>query len=179
MAARYEILRQLGINFDDIAIRKVAIPKSIRDTAKGKMVGFNSSLKKHRHATVAGKLLPKSEKETKRIKALTEAFKMVVPWMKQVADYFDGCAGCEEIKKYQTTIENEIKKLGKDRPVLLISGSEDPVGEYGKGVKKVYESMRKVTDDVTLKLYDTYRHEILNDSSYNEVVSDIKEFIKQ
>ena len=67
--------------------------------------------------------------------------------------------------------------LDKAKPVLLTSGSEDPVGEYGKGVRKVYDLLKAQGVNVALKLYDGYRHEILNDGCRDQVIADIKSFI--
>lgn len=70
------------------------------------------------------------------------------------------------------------KNMREDLPVLLISGSDDPVGAYGKGVTKVYESLKAAgVKDVTLRLYDGCRHEIHNDTCKDEVIKDIMEFI--
>lgn len=62
-------------------------------------------------------------------------------------------------------------------PVLIVSGSDDPVGDYGKGVTKVYEKLKKAGCDVQIKLYENCRHEILNDTCRDEVVRDIENFI--
>ena len=61
--------------------------------------------------------------------------------------------------------------------LLLVSGAEDPVGEYGAGVKKVYDGLVAVGANVQMKLYPGVRHEILNDVSRDEVIADIKSFI--
>ncbi len=59
-------------------------------------------------------------------------------------------------------------------PVLLIAGLEDPVGEYGDGVKTVFgEYKRAGVKNVTLKLYENTRHEILNDVYKARVITDI------
>lgn len=70
------------------------------------------------------------------------------------------------------------KEIRKDLPILLISGSDDPVGNYGKGVKQVYNDLKTQGADVSIKLYENCRHEILNDSSRNEVLSDIFTFLR-
>ena len=63
-------------------------------------------------------------------------------------------------------------------PVLLVSGADDPVGNYGKGVTKVYEKLKKAGCNVQIKLYENCRHEILNDTCRDEVIHDIENFIE-
>lgn len=67
--------------------------------------------------------------------------------------------------------------IDKKKPILLAAGSEDPVGEHGKGVKKVYELLKTSGANVSIKLYEGYRHELLNDYCRDEVTADIKDFI--
>lgn len=67
--------------------------------------------------------------------------------------------------------------VDRQKPILLVSGAEDPVGEYGAGVKKVYDGLVAVGANVQMKLYSGVRHEILNDVSRDEVIADIKRFI--
>ncbi len=59
----------------------------------------------------------------------------------------------------------------KKLPVLLIAGEDDPVGAYGKGVTAVYNNLLKTGhEDVSLKLYPTDRHEILNETDREDVM---------
>ncbi|NMC56859.1 MAG: alpha/beta hydrolase [Eubacteriaceae bacterium] len=70
--------------------------------------------------------------------------------------------------------------LDKNKPYLLISGSACAVGEFGKGVNIVYNSMKEADiTDVTLKLYENARHEILNELNYKEVYEDIINYINK
>lgn len=69
--------------------------------------------------------------------------------------------------------------INKDKPILLLSGSEDPVGDYGAGVNTVYDGLIACGANVRMKLYEGYRHEILNDKCHGEVVEDIKKFISK
>lgn len=69
------------------------------------------------------------------------------------------------------------KKISKTLPILLVSGTDDPVGEHSKGVKKVYQNLKKRGANVTMKLYTDNRHEILNDTARSEVIADIKKFL--
>ena len=56
------------------------------------------------------------------------------------------------------------QKTDKDLPVLLISGSDDPVGSFGKGVKKVHGRLSAAgTKDLSLVLIDGARHEPFNE----------------
>ena len=57
-------------------------------------------------------------------------------------------------------------------PMLLISGSDDPVGGYGKGVRKIYKMMVQAgCSNVDIKLLHGARHEILNDLKKRKVYS--------
>ena len=69
------------------------------------------------------------------------------------------------------------KSLRKDLPILLASGREDPVGDFGTGVETVCTKLQGAGHPVTCRLYDGYRHEILNDSSHDRVVADILDFL--
>ena len=74
---------------------------------------------------------------------------------------------------------DEIDRVSKDLPIFIISGEDDPVGNYGNGVRKVYSLYSKAgIRDVRLKLYPGLRHEILNEESRAEVRRDILEFLK-
>ena len=68
--------------------------------------------------------------------------------------------------------------MNKQKPVLLISGSDDPVGDYGKGVQKVFDRLSAAGVPVQMKLYDGCRHEILNDTCRDQVIADIREFVQ-
>lgn len=70
------------------------------------------------------------------------------------------------------------KNIKKDLPIFLIAGEDDPVGDYGKGVREVYEKLKSQNCNVTLKLYKNCRHEIHNDSCKEEMFSDILKFIE-
>ncbi len=62
------------------------------------------------------------------------------------------------------------KKVPPVLPMLIVSGSEDPVGGYGKGVRKVADLYRKAgVRVVDLKLFEGGRHEILNETNKDEV----------
>ena len=61
-------------------------------------------------------------------------------------------------------------------PILLVSGEDDPVGNYGKGVREVARKLSAKGREVTCRLYTGARHEILNDFTYEVVRDDILTF---
>lgn len=70
---------------------------------------------------------------------------------------------------YVTTKKN-IRRMPKDLPVLFVSGAEDPVGENGKGVLRAYLTFMDVgMEDVTMRLFEKDRHEILNELDKEDV----------
>ena len=63
-------------------------------------------------------------------------------------------------------------------PMLLVAGSDDPVGNYSKGVLDVENKLQKRGHNARAIIYKGARHEILNDFTYDEVKKDILEFVK-
>lgn len=62
-----------------------------------------------------------------------------------------------------------IRKIPRDMPILIISGANDPVGDFGKGVEKVFRLYQKAgIEDVTISLIKGARHEILNETNREE-----------
>ncbi|MBW4934646.1 alpha/beta fold hydrolase [Marinobacter sp. F4206] len=61
-------------------------------------------------------------------------------------------------------------KWRKDLPVHLFAGTDDPVGEMGKGITRHFQAIRNAgVHRVTLRLFDRGRHEMLNEINVNEV----------
>ena len=89
-------------------------------------------------------------------------------------------------RSFMNGIRNLYKKeyyaqIDTAKPILVISGSVDPVGEYGKGVKKLikfYQSKVKVAD-LTSHLYEGARHEILNETCKQEVYQDVADWLNE
>lgn len=71
-------------------------------------------------------------------------------------------------------------RIPKRLPVLLAAGKEDPVGNYGKGVEKVYRQLEDLgIRDLELKLYEEMRHELLNEVGKEEVYQDILSWLEK
>ena len=74
---------------------------------------------------------------------------------------------------YDNQVEN-VKKVPAKLPIFIVSGADDPVGDMGEGVKKVYHMYEQAgLKDVTYKLYEKGRHEILNELNKDVVYNDI------
>ncbi len=72
------------------------------------------------------------------------------------------------------------EKVPKTLPVMLLSGDMDPVGNYGKGVRQVYDRMTRAgCEHVVLKLYEGGRHEMHNETNRDEVFGDIMTFLEE
>uniref|UniRef100_UPI004056E453 alpha/beta fold hydrolase n=1 Tax=Acetatifactor sp. TaxID=1872090 RepID=UPI004056E453 len=75
--------------------------------------------------------------------------------------------------------KENLEKIPTELPVYVVSGTEDPVGNYGIGVRKVVEALEAIgLQDVSLKLYDTDRHEVLNETDKAVVMQDIYDWIE-
>lgn len=70
------------------------------------------------------------------------------------------------------------EKIPKNLPILLISGEDDPVGNFGKGVKKAFLQYASLgMSDVQCKLYKGDRHEVLNETDRQDVYEEIESWI--
>ncbi len=75
-------------------------------------------------------------------------------------------------------LQENVDKVPKDLPVLVVSGAEDSVGGYGEGVRKVTDMFRQAgLRDVELSLYEGYRHEILNEIGKEKVFEDLRDWM--
>lgn len=76
--------------------------------------------------------------------------------------------------------KNCFASASKDLHLLIFSGSQDPVGEQGKGVRQVYEHYTAAgIHDAQLNLYEGGRHEMLNEVNRCQVCQDILRWLNQ
>ncbi|WP_407272855.1 alpha/beta hydrolase [Radiobacillus sp. PE A8.2] len=84
-------------------------------------------------------------------------------------DMFDGLTVIHD--------QQNITKIPSDLPILFISGTDDPVGNLGKGVQKVIDQYKQLNvGEVTAHFYPGGRHEMLNEENKQEVFADIYEW---
>lgn len=74
---------------------------------------------------------------------------------------------------------DKIKNIRKDLPILLLSGDMDPVGKYGKSVKNLYNQYISLAiKNVSIKLYEGARHELLKETNKDEVYEYVVKWIE-
>lgn len=85
--------------------------------------------------------------------------------------------GLVESTKYDNNMEN-IAKMKKDLPIFFVSGAADPVGNMGKGVQEAYDKFKTAgMQDLSIKLYENDRHEILNELDRETVYADLYQWM--
>lgn len=92
------------------------------------------------------------------------------------------CGFTFTVNGFQTLLEllnrlhkrENLEKMPRELPVLFVAGEEDPVGNYGKGVKKAYQSFLDIgMKNVKMKLYENDRHELLNEMDREQVYGEL------
>lgn len=67
-----------------------------------------------------------------------------------------------------------------DLPILLVSGTDDPIAGGGAAVELVAQRYRDHgVSDVEVRLYPGARHEVLNETNRDEVTADILRFLER
>ncbi len=85
----------------------------------------------------------------------------------------NGYQGLFEAVNFSCNLENA-KLIPKKLPLFIVSGDRDPVGGLGKGVKDAYYLYQEAGIlDLTYKLYENDRHEILNETDRQLVFEDL------
>lgn len=81
--------------------------------------------------------------------------------------------------KFITQVDN-MKKMRSELPILLLSGEDDPVGNFGKMVRKTQILLQEAgMKKVDMKLYPGMRHEILNEVKRAEVYQNILAWLEK
>ncbi len=74
--------------------------------------------------------------------------------------------------------EAHVAKMNPSLPVLLLSGTDDPVGSFGKGVALVRRQLENHGfGDVTAELFPGMRHDIFRDADSEKVLSCIEAWL--
>ncbi len=72
-----------------------------------------------------------------------------------------------------------LAKIPKELPLFMLAGDADPVGDYGVGVQKAYESLVNAgLTNIQKKMYPGARHELLHETARGEVMDDIYSWLQ-
>lgn len=76
--------------------------------------------------------------------------------------------------------KDNLRRMHVTTSVLIASGADDPVGQMGKAAPALGKQLESLGfTDVTVKVYEGARHELVNETNYEEVDRDIVSFIKK
>lgn len=76
--------------------------------------------------------------------------------------------------------KKNIREIPKKLPLFFVAGADDPVGNFGKSVEKAARICKKCgVEDVSIKLYEGDRHEILNEMDRQQVFTDLLEWMEE
>ena len=76
--------------------------------------------------------------------------------------------------------QSNLSQMNKQLPVFFVAGEADPVGNYGKGVRRCKDAFREAgLKNISLKLYPLCRHEILNEWNCNQIFEEIYDWIRE
>ena len=156
LAAGKAVARMLGIN--KVGKRAKAID----------VLSFGSYLKKIKDSRTTSDWLTRDEKIVDWYRAQPWCTFYFTP--NGYYHMFRGMQKAHDIKR--------MHNLPAGLPILFTSGAEDPVGNWGEGVRKAFMVYTDNTDcEVSIRLYDDDRHEILNELDRDKVYADMLEFL--
>jgi len=102
---------------------------------------------------------------------------LLAPWKGNVDHGFPfTCRGYAALFGLMKTICDEefVANTPRSVPIYLLSGEDDPVGGMGEGVKHLHAMLFEAgVDDLTMTLYPSARHEILNETIKEQVWADM------
>lgn len=76
------------------------------------------------------------------------------------------------------TAPEHLAKIPKDKPIYLFAGTQDPVGDMGKGVLRLADAYRRAgLRQVDVRLFGGGRHEMLHEKNADEVVRELVRWI--
>ena len=74
--------------------------------------------------------------------------------------------------------KKNLKKVSKNEKILIVAGEEDPVGEMGKGPRRLKEMYEKLgVSNVTIFMFPHMRHEIHNETEKHLVYKVLSDFL--
>ncbi|UKB78500.1 alpha/beta fold hydrolase [Chryseobacterium sp. MEBOG07] len=80
----------------------------------------------------------------------------------------------------KATARNWATSISQSFPFLFVSGQNDPIGDFGKGVMHTVDNLKADGfQNVEVKIYPEMRHEILNEEIRGKVLKEIYDWISK
>lgn len=70
-----------------------------------------------------------------------------------------------------------LERLNVEMPILILAGDKDPVGNFGRGPKRLYKVYKSLGLECRLRLYRNSRHELLHDLDREKVYKDLLKWL--
>ena len=76
--------------------------------------------------------------------------------------------------------KTNLKQIKNDLPILLISGGNDPVVNYGEDTTELFDTFQRYHfTDVDCTIYEECRHDLLHETNNAEIIKDILEWLNK
>ena len=76
--------------------------------------------------------------------------------------------------------KTNLKQIKNDLPILLISGGNDPVVNYGEDTAELFDTFQRYHfTAVDCTIYDECRHDLLHETNNAEIIKDILEWLNK
>ena len=129
--------------------------------------GFN---KKFAHETTGSNWLSRNP-----VNAQNYAKDPLCNFVFTVNAYYQMFCGIQAVNRQERNEE-----VPKTLPIFFVAGREDPVGNFGKSVENIYKNYKSCgIQDVSIKLYEKDRHEILNEVDRRIVFEDLLRWMEK
>lgn len=90
-------------------------------------------------------------------------------------------SGYRDVVQLQSSVTSRewLQRLPTRLPVLLISGDRDPLGGFGKGIRRLASQLEKTGHSVKTILYPEARHALITETNRDEVYRDLLAFLTE
>ena len=77
----------------------------------------------------------------------------------------------------ESNSKKNLERIGKEMPILIMAGGQDPVGDFGKEPKRLYKKYKSLDLDCRIRIYKESRHELVNDVDKEQVFKDLLKWL--
>ena len=75
---------------------------------------------------------------------------------------------------------SNLKQIRNDLPILILSGSHDPMCDYGSDAEDIFDTFQHYKfSEVDCTIYEEARHDLLHETNSDEIIRDILEWLNK